>query len=116
MALILIVDDSLDSLVSLSDLIQTNGHQCRISASWKAALDQLFIESFDIIICEYVMEEGNALWFWDHLKSLQISSQFHIMSEDAQLKDKVFLTNPLISFCLKPVQWDDLSRTLNQQI
>ena len=108
MALVLVIDQSFDSLVHLADLFQANGHECRLASSWKMALEQLLIEKFDIILCEYCIDGEGAFKFIRHLETLKISSQYLIMSHDILVKNKIPAEGFEVGFCLKPVIWDDL--------
>ena len=108
MALVLVIDQSFDSLVYLSELFETKGIECRLATSWKMALEHLLIESFDFILCEHCMDEGDAFWFLRHLKALKTSSRYIVMSDDMRIKKKIPLENFTIGFCSKPICWDDL--------
>jgi DNA-binding NtrC family response regulator len=115
MALVLIIDQSFDSLVHLADLFQANGYECRLASSWKMALDHLLIEAFDIIVCEYCIDGEDAFWFVRHLKTLKISSQYLVVSDDISVKNKIPVERLEVSFCLKPVNWDELCGAINYQ-
>ncbi len=116
MAFVLVVDQSFESLVYLSNLLHTNGHECRLASSWKMALEHLLIEKFDIILCEHCIDGDDAFWFMRHLETLKISSQYLIMSDDVRVKKKISQEGIEAGFCLKPIQWDDLLEQLNEQI
>ena len=116
MALVLIIDKSFDSLVHLSHLFQTNGHECRLASSWKMALEHLLIEAFDIIVCEYCIDGEDAFWFMRHLETLKISAHYLVMSDDISVKDKILAEGFQVGFCLKPVVWDDLFIQINHQL
>ena len=116
MALVLVIDQSFDSLVHLADLFQTNGHECRLASSWKMALEHLLIEAFDFILCEYCIDGEDAFWFMRHLETLKISAHYLVMSDDISVKDKILAEGFQVGFCLKPVVWDDLYIQINHQL
>jgi len=116
MALILVIDQSFDSLIHLADLFNTNGLECRLASSWKMALEHLLIEKFDIILCEYSIDGEDAFWFIRHLATLKISSQYLIMSDELSLKTKILQTGIHAGFCLRPIDSDDLLVQINNQL
>ncbi len=69
MALILVVDDSEDTLVLIKDFLIGLGHSCRLATSGKQALDILKTEDFDLIISDYQMDDGDGLWLLSELKN-----------------------------------------------
>ena len=116
MALILVIDQSFDSLVHLADLFHTNGHECRLASSWKMALEHLLIERFDTILCEYTIDGEDAFWFIRHLETLKISSQYLIMSYDVRVKKMISQERVKAGFCLKPIQLTEFLGQVNEQI
>ena len=116
MALILVIDQSFDSLVHLADLFHTNKHECRLASSWKMALEHLLIEKFDIILCEYSIDGEDAFWFIRHLETLKISSQYLIMSDDVRVKKKISEDRVKAGFCLKPIHSTDLFAQMNKPV
>ena len=116
MALILVIDQSFDSLVHLADLFHTNGHECRLASSWKMALEHLLIEKFDIILCEYLIDGEDAFWFLRHLETLNISSQYLVMSDDVRVKKMISQEGLSAGFCLKPIHSDELLAQMNKPI
>ena len=116
MALVLVIDQSFDSLVHLAELFQTNGHECRLASSWKMALEHLLIEAFDFILCDYCIDGEDVFWFIRHLETLKISSPYVVMSDDVGIKKKILMDGFEVGFCLKPVVWDDLYSQINHQL
>ena len=116
MALVLVIDQSFDSLVHLADLFHANGHECRLASSWKMALEHLLIEVFDIIVCEFCIDEEDAFLFMRHLETLKISAQYLIMSDDISVKNKILAQGFQVGFCLKPVNWDELCGAITYQL
>jgi DNA-binding NtrC family response regulator len=116
MALILVIDQSFDSLAHLADLIHTNGHECRLACSWKMALEHLLIERFDVILCEYSIDGEDAFWFIRHLETLEILSHYIIISDDVRVKKMISQQGLPAGFCLKPIHSDDLLGQMNKPI
>ncbi len=113
MALVLVIDQSFDSLSHLADLFETKGFDCRLATSWKMALEHLLIESFDLILCDYCIDGEDAFWFLRHLETLKISSHYLVMSDDIRVKKKIPVDGFKVGFCLKPVNWHDLIGQIN---
>jgi DNA-binding NtrC family response regulator len=116
MAFVLVVDQSFESLVYLSNLLHTNGHECRLASSWKMALEHLLIEKFDIILCEYSIDGEDAFWFIRHLETLKTTSRFIIMSDDVRVKKKISEDRVKAGFCLKPIHSTDLFAQINKPV
>jgi DNA-binding NtrC family response regulator len=113
MALVLIIDPSIDSLIHLVDIFQTNGFECRLASSWKMALEHLLIETFEAILCEFSIDDEDALWFIRHLETLKITSRYLIMSDNELVKKKISDQGFDLLFCLKPLDWDVLFEAIN---
>lgn len=104
LAIILLVDDSLDDLLFLEEFLVSMKCECRLANSGKMAIDHLKIEKFDLIISDYQMDHGDGLWLFDQLKNLNIVTPFILVSSEP--------INGGDAFSQKPI---DLKR-LEQQI
>jgi DNA-binding NtrC family response regulator len=116
MALILIIDDSVESLTSLSEYVHSLGHDCRLATSWKMALEIMMMESFDLMICNHDLEDGNGIWFLTHLNSLNMYPKSLILSNHIHVKESLPSENGLIGFCLKPFAWHDFKLQFDKLI
>lgn len=116
MALILVVDDSQDDLILLKEFLLGLGHHCRLATSGKFALDVLSVEKIDLIISDFMMEDGDGIWLLQELKKIIDAPKCILMSSDTQYGVEHFIKSGAAAFCPKPVLWNNLRKEIDRLI
>lgn len=114
MALILVVDDSQDDLILIAEFLQGLGHCCRLATSGKLALDVLSAESFDLIISDYQMIDGDGVWLLQELKTMSSVPECILLTSDVNFDEDYFIQNGAAGFCGKPINWQNLTMEINR--
>jgi two-component system chemotaxis response regulator CheY len=108
MVSILIVDDSLDNLSLLSDFLTKRGYEISQCNSGNEALDILQNRTFDLVISDYQMPNGNGLWLLEEIQKLISPPKVIIMSSDNSLPENFFQSKGAQAFLQRPVDWNTL--------
>jgi CheY-like chemotaxis protein len=114
MALILVVDDSQDTLILVKDFLIGLGHTCRLAASGRQALDVLKAEDFDLIISDYQMENGDGLWLLNELKNELMALSCIMITADHTINKDQFISAGASAFCPKPINWPQLEKEIHR--
>ncbi|MBA2404258.1 MAG: response regulator [Bdellovibrionales bacterium] len=114
MALILVVDDSQEALELMTDFILDLGHSCRLATSGKSAIDLLDVETFDLIISDYQMEDGDGIWLLGELKKRALPPKCIIITGDFSYNASYFFHHNAAGFCYKPVVWENLKKEITR--
>lgn len=114
MALVLVVDDSQDNLIFIKDFLMTLGHTCRLAASGRQALDILKEETFDLIISDYQMNDGDGLWLLTELKKDLSSPNCIVMTGDQTISQDQFFSAGACALCPKPIHWPQLEQEIRR--
>ena len=113
MALILVVDDSQDTLILIKDFLLDLGHSCRLAASGRQALDILTTENFDLIISDYQMDDGDGLWLLRELREVLTVPRCIMITADQTINKDQFISAGASAFCPKPIYWPQLAQEIH---
>lgn len=116
MALVLVVDDSTDTLILIKDFLVGLGHTCRLAASGKQALDILKTEDIDLIISDYQMDDGDGLWLLNELKKELNAPSCIMITADQSIDRDQFIGAGASAFCPKPIQWSLLELEVHRHL
>ncbi len=97
---ILIVDDSADNLAIINFFLKEE-YECLTASSGAEALELLRDISFDLIISDYQMQNGDGLWLLDKLKSLPSAPPCIILTSDLTKDADFFFKFGAQGFCPK---------------
>lgn len=108
-ARVLIVDDDLDMRETLGMVFSGGGQTCELVASAAAALDALARSTFDAVICDVRMDGMNGLELLDHVKRVQPSLPFIVITAMGQVHDAVTaIKRGAFQYLTKPCDVDEL--------
>ena len=105
---ILIVDDCPDSIIFLKEFIVTNGYACRFASSGQMAMELISLETFELVISDYQMENGDGIWFLNELKKINNPPKVIMTTADLKFSKEHFLDLGAAAFCPKPINWPEL--------
>lgn len=101
----LLVDDDLHVLESMTDWLRSQGLEVDTASSYEGALETLRSKSFDILLADIRLQDGNGLDLLDDCKKLRPQTQVLLMTGYGTADDAVdairagafdYLTKPLI--------------------
>jgi two-component system, NtrC family, response regulator HydG len=113
MALILLVDDSLDNLICLEEFLSKLNHACRLATSGQMAMKLMDQEHFDLIISDYEMEDGDGLWLLQELKKNHQSPKCIIVTGNTEHSSAFFMQLGAAAYCLRPFHFKDFQHILD---
>lgn len=108
MALILVVDDSQDDLMFMTEFLKQAGHECRLASSGEEAIEQMNVEKFDLIISDLQMRNGDGNWLLNELGNIPHAPPCIIVTADRNLSERHFKVLGAKGFCFKPLIWHQL--------
>ena len=114
MSRILVVDDSEDDLILMTEYLLDLGHKCKLASSGKMALEIISIESFDLVITDFRMGDGDGLWLISKLKDQGVSLNCLLVTSDSEYTEEFFTRNGASGFCRKPILWNHLKAELDR--
>lgn len=114
MALILIVEDSEDDLAFMAKFVQSFGHECRLASSGFEAMALLSVEKFDLILSDYMMENGDGLWLIKEMKQLEETVPCIIITADRSVSSDYLLSEGVSGICYKPIVWFQLKSEMDR--
>lgn len=105
---LLIIDDDCDLLMVLNDIFSAN-YQCTTYFNAADALGAIQSNPipFDCVICDLMMPTMNGIQFYHELRRIQptlLSQVIFLTGGSFTHEMDVFLKNPEIFYCEKPVQ------------
>ncbi len=114
MALILVVDDSVDNLMVMEEFLHGLEHGCRLATSGEMAMELLAQETFALIITDFQMEKGDGLWLLRKLKEFVGAPQCIMVTNDPRYDCEYFLNNGAIAHFSRPIIWEKLKHEINR--
>lgn len=111
---ILIVDDERDIVEILAEEFINCGHEIDIAFSGNEAIEKLKLLSFDVIISDYRMPNGNGMKLLAFVNSLLVKPNFFFLTAQADASDEVCLANGAKFIFLKPFDLDELIQKINE--
>ena len=114
MALILIVDDSQDDLIFMTEFLKQAGHECRLASSGQDAMEHILVEKFQLIISDYQMNNGDGKWLLKEIKNISNPPPCIIITADRNHTEKDFKSLGAKGFCFKPLIWHQLKLEIDR--
>ena len=113
---ILVVDDSLDNLSLMSEFIHGLGYRCRFATSGEMAYEIISTETFDLIISDYHMANGDGLWLLQKLKNTLGAPKCIIVSSDPELDSEFLIGQGAATYLTKPIDWVELKNEIDRLV
>jgi CheY-like chemotaxis protein len=110
---ILIVDDSADNL-SLVKYVLQDEFDCLLASSGVEAKDLISAISFDLIISDYQMANGDGLFLLEFLKSIPEAPPCIILTADLTKDADFFLRAGAMGFCPRARIMDSLLKEVRR--
>jgi DNA-binding NtrC family response regulator len=111
---ILIVDDSSDNLSLLSDFLIEKSYQITACTSGSEALEIIKNQSFELVISDYDMPNGNGLWLLEEIQKLGSSPKVIIMSSENKLDENFVQLKGAYAFLRRPIDWKKLESLIQE--
>ncbi|MFN8239331.1 MAG: response regulator transcription factor [Bacteroidales bacterium] len=86
---ILIIEDEVELLVSISNFLTKETYVCELAESYSKADDKLAINEYDIILLDITLPDGNGLNLLKRIKKHQKKAGIIIISAKNSLDDKI---------------------------
>ncbi len=86
---ILIVEDEIDLLITLSNYLVKENYICELADNFQKADEKLSIYDYDIILLDIMLPDGNGLDLLKTIKKYQIKAGVIILSAKNSLDDKI---------------------------
>lgn len=112
MALILVVDDSADNLILMEEFLHNLGHCCRVARSGRLAMEVLSTESFDLIISDLNMADGDGIWLLEQLNGLAGAAKCIVVTNDLRFDSNYFKMKGALAYFSRPIHWDELQEEI----
>ena len=116
-ARVLIIDDDVNTLASLSRAFRLAGHEATVSDNASRALEIAKAERFDLILSDVVMPGKDGIALLEELKAAGIASPVVMMSGQATIEMAVRATRlGADDFLEKPISTDKLLLTIENAL
>jgi two-component system response regulator HydG len=110
---VLIVDDDAEMRESLRDLFSSEGHGCNLAADGQAALELVDNESFDVVVCDVVMDGMGGLEFLDRVRRTHPALPVIVITAAGGVAQAVdAIKRGAFEYVLKPCDVDDMRRVV----
>lgn len=114
---ILIVDDDITLVTLLKDLLHNSGYMTHTANSVKEAEEKLKLFSFQVVISDFVMPNGNGLELLEICKKVDRDIQFIMVTAFGSIENAVeALKNGAFHYLTKPIQIDELLIVIEKAI
>ncbi len=107
---ILIVEDELDLSSAIKDYLTSEGNLCETSATYETAYQKISLYSYDCILLDLMLPDGDGLKLLKYLKSLQKTEGVVIISARNALDDRITGLNlGADDYLIKPFHLSELN-------
>jgi two-component system, NtrC family, nitrogen regulation response regulator NtrX len=114
---LLLVDDDVNTLASLSRAFRLAGHEATVCDNAARAVDLLRTEKFDLIFSDVVMPGKSGLEFLEEIKSAGVKAPVILISGQANIEMAVRATKlGALDFLEKPLSTDKLLVTVENAL
>ncbi|MGA7442457.1 MAG: response regulator, partial [Candidatus Sulfotelmatobacter sp.] len=114
---LLIVDDEVNTLASLSRAFRLAGHEATVCDSAAKALELAKVEKFDVILSDVVMPGKDGLALLEELKAQGVTAPVVMTSGQADIEMAVRATRlGALDFLEKPISTDKLLLTVENAL
>lgn len=111
---ILIVDDERDIVEILAEEFKYFGHEIDTAYSGNEAIEKLKLLSFDVIVSDYRMPNGNGMKLLNFSNSLLVKPIFFFLTGQADASEEECLANGAQFIFFKPFDVNDLIQKINE--
>src|ERR1700735_1722977 len=109
----LIVDDDAEMREALEEVFVADGHGCELAADAAAALEIVERQTFDVVICDVVMEGMSGLELLDRVKRSHPAVPFIVITGKGGVQQAVeAIKRGAFEYLVKPCGADQLRRTV----
>ena len=106
---ILILENDWNLLSSLSDFLKKKGHLSYCSQSIKRAEELFKKNTFDLLLCERVLPDGDALDLLEKIKERNLFTKVLVFSSKKSLVDRIATLKLADDFIAKPFNFTELT-------
>lgn len=107
---ILIIEDELDLSSAIRDYLTSEGYLCETAITYDAAYQKISLYSYDCILLDLMLPDGDGLKLLKHLKSLQKTEGVIIISARNALDDRITGLNlGADDYLMKPFHLSELN-------
>lgn len=99
---VLIVDDEQDILELMEEAFRDFGHETSIAESGCEAIEKLKEQSFDAVVSDYMMPNGNGKDLLHFVNTLSVKPTFFFASGYAEMSEEECVKNGASYFFYKP--------------
>jgi two-component system response regulator HydG len=108
---VLIVDDDAQMREALGLVFSIDGHECEVAANAATALEIVDRQTFDVVICDVVMDGMSGLDLLDRLKRTHPALPFVVITGAGGIEQAVdAVKRGAFEYMVKPCRADDLRR------
>ena len=111
---ILVVDDSEDDLLFLGEFLTQHHLSFETASSGSMAWEKMKVQSFDLVISDFQMADGDGLWLLSELESISPKPKFILVSSETKFSADHYLSLGADAFVPKPISWDLLESQIKQ--
>ena len=116
-AKILIVDDEIRMLESLSVLMSGQGYRVETASSGSEALDKLAVRDFDVILLDMLLDDMDGYQVMERVRAFSPDALVVIMTGNASVESAVkALKLGAYSYLKKPFEVEDLFKTIENAL
>jgi two-component system response regulator HydG len=114
---LLIVDDDRDMREALGDLLSDEGHACELAANAADALDIVDAQTFDVVICDVIMEGMSGLELLDRLRRSHPALPFIVITGAGGIHQAVdAVKRGAFEYVVKPCDANELRRIVTDAL
>jgi two-component system response regulator HydG len=110
---VLIVDDDAEMRQALEEVFSADGHGCEVAADALTALEFVERQTFDVVVCDVVMEGMSGLELLDRVKRTHPAVPFIVITGAGGVQQAVeAIKRGAFEYLVKPCGADELRRTV----
>ena len=110
---VLIVDDDAEMRQALEEVFSADGHGCEVAADALTALEIVERQTFDVVVCDVVMEGMSGLELLDRVKRTHPAVPFIVITGAGGVQQAVeAIKRGAFEYLVKPCGADELRRTV----
>jgi two-component system response regulator HydG len=114
---LLIVDDDRDMREALGSLLSDEGHTCELAEDAAAALDIVDAQTFDVVICDVLMEGMSGLELLDRLRRSHPALPFIVITGAGGVHQAVdAIKRGSFEYMVKPCDGTELRRVVTEAL
>ena len=116
-ARVLVVDDDETHAETLADALESDGYQCRVADSGKAAVEAMREEGFEVVLTDLVMHDLSGLHVLEEAKVLQPGAAVLVVTGHADWESaRDAILRGAETYLSKPVNLGELRVTLTKAV